>query len=345
MSNNPDQLPVDQMSKPLSDGGIALATQLAESNASQWFRFLYGGALSFVAVGALIGLAFAYLPFTFDPEPQVAAAVEAEEIDYFEGVDVGARAAYVYDVKHQKELYAKEAHLQLPLASITKVMLVLAVAEVLKPEDIVTISLTAIEKGGNGLTWGEEWRMKDLVDYTLITSSNTGAEALAEAADAKLRAKYPEAPRGGAAVWRMNALAQEIGLNETYFINPSGLDEGLQQAGALGSAKDIARLFEYALQKDRQLFAGTTRSGVILGPINYLEREAHNTNNALAEIPGILMGKTGTTDLAGGNLAVAFDAGDNQAVIAVVIGSTQDGRYADIKKLVETAQKAVSGAH
>ncbi|MFZ2886506.1 MAG: hypothetical protein WA021_01665, partial [Minisyncoccia bacterium] len=174
----------------------------------------------------------------------------------------------------------------------------------------------------------------------LITSSNTGAIALAEAADVKLRAKYPEAPQGGAAVWRMNALAQQMNLRETYFINPSGLDESATQAGSLGSAHNVAMLFLHAIRNNVSVFEGTTRSGVSFAPLNFPERVATNTNNALADISGIIMGKTGTTDLAGGNLAIAFDATANHPMIIVVLGATPEGRYADMKKLVETARKA-----
>jgi D-alanyl-D-alanine carboxypeptidase len=251
----------------------------------------------------------------------------------------------VLDVNTNKELFAKNARLQLPLASITKIALVLAVSEVLAPDDIVPITENAVLKGGNGLAWGEEWYFKDLVDYTLITSSNTGAEALAEAAEAKLRAKYPEAPRGSAAVWRMNAIAQEIGLDETYFINATGLDEATAQAGALGSARDVAYLFKHALLTNPELFAGTTRSGVPLGPLNFPDRAAVNTNEALEDIPGLVMGKTGTTDLAGGNVAVAFNVATGRTVIAVVLGATPESRFDDVKALAQRAREAFSGAH
>lgn len=329
----------------LSDGGAGFAARLA----GQWWKVhlqrLYGIALFMVAVGACAVLVLAFVPrFTLEPAAQAAAAEAAqEEIDPFDGIEIGARAAYVYDVTEGKSLYSKDPALQLPLASITKIMLVLAISEVLQLDDPVTVSREAVEKGGPSLTWGEVWRARDLIDFTLITSSNTGAEALAEAADAPLRAKYPDAPRGEAAVWRMNALAQELDLTATYFINPSGLDESVTQAGALGSARDIALLFARALEHP-ELFAGTTRPNASLAPLNFPERTAQNTNNALPDISGILMGKTGTTDLAGGNLAIAFDAAYGRPIVVVVLGATQDGRYEDVKKLVETARKALTEA-
>lgn len=345
----PPQIPpvIIQPDGNVADSSAAepIVAEVHVGGSSSLPRTIYGGVLVLAAVGATVALAISYIPTREEPQAQAAAVAAPEEISLFKDIEIGGRAGYVYDVTAQKELYSKSAHVQLPLASITKVVLMLAVSEVLAPEDLITISRTALERGEGGLTWGEEWRMRDLLDYTLITSSNTGAEALAEAADARLRAKYADAPVGGAAVWRMNAIAQELGLSKTYFINASGLDESPTQAGALGSAHDIARLFEYSLQSKEALFSATTRSAVQLAPVNYLERLATNTNNALADIDGIRMGKTGTTDLAGGNLAIAFDA-EGHTFIVVVLGATPQGRFIDVMKLVETARKSVStGSH
>lgn len=340
----PNPTPPTPIPEPLSDGGKLLAAQLSEPQKPSLGGMVYGGVLGLVAIAGVAALGISYLP-TPVSESQAAAAEATQRINYFEGVDVSARAAFVYDTVSGEELYAKNANLQLPLASISKVMLALAVSEVLPSNSIVPISHAAVEKGGGGLTWGEEWLVKDLIDYTLLVSSNTGAEALAETADAKLHAKYPAAPRGQATVWRMNAIAQELGLHETYFINASGLDESATQAGALGSASDIAKLFAYALTTNSELFKGTTLPGMTLGPLNFPNRQAHNTNDALADIPGIRMGKTGTTDLAGGNLAVAFEVDPGRVVVAVVLGATPEARYADVRLLVERARKIYSGAN
>ena len=276
-----------------------------------------------------------------DETPPVAqvAAVEARIQDIYGPLSLEARGVYVYDAKNEKELFSKGGALQLPLASITKVALVLTIAEVLPPESVVTISRTAVEKGGGGLTWGEEWLVRDLIDYTLITSSNTGAEALREAADPLLSARYPEAGIENATIWRMNSLAQQLGMNETYFINATGLDESPTQAGALSSPRDVAALFAYALRTHRELFSVTSKTEIPLGPSNAPERDARNTNAALFAIPNIIMGKTGTTDLAGGNLAVAFDAEPGHPFIIVVLGSGIAGRFEDVEKLVKATRE------
>ncbi len=308
---------------------------------------LLGTLLLSVSIVGGISLLSSLVPMgevaTQESARQVAAAALAERKSNFDNLTLEARGAYVYDAARDEELYAANASLQLPLASITKVMLVLTVAEALPLDSHITISREAVERGGGGLTWGEEWVVKDLINFTLMTSSNTGAEALSEAAAPLIATKYPEAPQGSATVWRMNQRAQELGMHETYFLNATGLDESVTQAGALSSARDIATLFSYILRTNRDLFAGTALQTISVSPINFEQREAHNTNYALPNIEGLIMGKTGTTDLAGGNLAIAFNATSSHPVIVVVLNSSPMGRYTDIENLVARARSAVGG--
>lgn len=275
-------------------------------------------------------------------EGHVAAVEQVYDFNAYSGISLIGKSAYVLDTTNGRVLYELNASQQLPLASITKVALALAVAEVLDPGETVTISREAVAEGGGGLTWGEMWQVSDLIDFTLIASSNTGAEALAEAADSDLLLKYPDAPQTRAAIWRMNNIAQSLGLEETYFLNPSGLDESLTQAGAMGSARNVAKLFSYAIQNKRDLFASTAQPRMHLSALNISGREVDNTNNALDAIPNLIMGKTGYTDLAGGNLAIVFEPRPNHPVVIVVLGSTLNGRFEDIKTLVQATEKAIS---
>lgn len=277
------------------------------------------------------------------PEAQVAAPVFA--IDHFAGIFIEGKAAVVIDMKTGTVLYEKNPDVQLPLASITKVPLVLAAAEVLQTERVITIPYYAAGTGESGhLTKGEEWRVREVVDFTLVSSSNSGAGILADAADAGLRELYPEAPAGSAALWRMNDLAQDLNLKSTTFLNVSGLDLSTTQAGALGSARDVATLMAYAASSQPSLFAATARDHVLLTAVRGNAQNALNTNNAQGAITGLIMGKTGFTDLAGGNLAIVFDVGLARPVVAVVLGSSEDARFTDMQKLVLAAQKAITEA-
>jgi D-alanyl-D-alanine carboxypeptidase len=273
--------------------------------------------------------------------PQTAAVAAAS--DPFDDISVHARAAFVLDLKTNKVLYSKNADAQLPLASITKVPLAIAVSEVLSPDAAIKIPRdTAPVGSAERLAAGEIWRVRDILDFTLIASSNGGADILAEAADPLISTTHPSAPNSHATLWRMNDLARELGLNNTYFLNTNGLDESPTQAGAYGSARDMATLFTYASTKWPSVFAGTTKDGVLLTSVRGHTTSAFNTNHALESFSGLIMGKTGTTDLAGGNLAIVFDVGLAHPVVAVVLGSTSNGRFEDMKKLVATTYKSVA---
>ena len=69
--------------------------------------------------------------------------------------------------------------------------------------------------------------------------------------------------------------------------------------------------------------------------------EAANTNEAVQNIPNMLGSKTGYTDLAGGNLTIAFDAGLDRPIIVTVLGSTRHDRFEDVLKLVKAVQESV----
>jgi len=140
----------------------------------------------------------------------------------------------------------------------------------------------------------------------------------------------------------MNDFAQSLGLVHTYFLNVSGLDLSTTESGAYGSASDVARLFAYAATNDAQLFTSTKEDNVTFTSLNGKKISGSNTDEAIGDIPGLTMGKTGLTDLAGGNLAVVFDIAPEHSVVAIVLGSTVDGRFADIKKLVTAAQVTAS---
>lgn len=276
---------------------------------------------------------------------QVAAAAvaAAERAQVFDSVHLTGSAAYVFDITHGEVLYEKNADTQLPLASITKLMLALAVADALASDDSVTITQEVLAtEGESGLMVGEVWTVQDLIDFTLVESSNDGAAALAQAAAAAIRSAHTTLPANtDPTVWRMNDLAAEYNLTQTYFLNPTGLDESESMAGAYGSARDVGHLLAYAVLRHPEVVSGTAREGLLLTSTS-ISHEAENTNLALGSIPGLIAGKTGFTDLAGGNLVVAFDAALGRPVVAVVLGSTEEARFSDIQQLVLATRDAIS---
>jgi len=279
-------------------------------------------------------------------ETQTAAAATSEEeyhvpmSDPLVDVEIAARAAYVLNVKSGKVIYQKNANEQLPLASLTKLALALVAAETLDPEITLPVSSRALmTEGDDGLYPGQSLSVRELLDLTLVTSSNDAATALAEGLSGPLHDLFPElAESSNPSVDRMNKRVGVLGLQTMYFVNVTGLDESATMSGGYGSARDVAKLLAHLALTYPQTIAGTAYAAVQnTATTSFIE----NTNAALPHIPGLIGGKTGYTDLAGGNLAVVFDAGINYPIAVVVLGSTYQERFTDVEKLVKAAQEAV----
>lgn len=334
--NQPPQAILEAHPEPL------LLTEHKTSNAN--FFGIFALVLIFVASGAFT-FAF-FVDQTRAERVQEQSAIVQEAVnDPFASIALIARSAYVQDLATGKTLYALDSDTARPLASLTKVMTVLTVAQVLPLESVINIPFDTAPPGSiEQLGSGQVWRVDRIIDFTLIASSNGGASILAQSANESIRARYPQAPhtsKESATVWRMNDFARELGLSSMSFANPSGLDEDTATAGAYGSARDTATLFAYAASTSPEIFAGTTQNSMVLYSENGVKTSAFNTDTALDTIPGVVLGKTGYTDLAGGNLAIVFEIGPAHPIVAVVLGSTRQGRFEDMKKLISASTEAI----
>lgn len=257
--------------------------------------------------------------------------------DPFADITLEAEAAYVWDVSAQKPLYAKNANAQLPLASLTKLMTGLIALESYDENKPVRITLDAITQDGeNGFEDGDTWKASELLGFTMISSSNDGAYALAAAAGAFNKSD------GGGFIDRMNARAKDLGLAQTYFTNPTGLDASAIESGSYGSARDMAFLMEYIIKHAPLVVAHTTEPVATFIDESGEIHTATNTNQAIGAIANALGSKTGYTELAGGNLVVAFDAGLNRPVVIAVLGSSREGRFNDVEQLLERTQQVLT---
>jgi len=113
--------------------------------------------------------------------------VTIEEVVYdynhFDDISIEAHSAFVWDVNKQEALFGVNENVQLPLASLTKLMTAIAADDILPEESVVTIDGTAlIAEGDSGLYENERWSFKDLIRFTLMVSSNDGASAVANVA-------------------------------------------------------------------------------------------------------------------------------------------------------------------
>jgi len=263
------------------------------------------------------------------------AVAEAPPAPVFEAPELEAQAAVVYDLATDTELFAQNPEAQLPLASLTKIMTALTARETLTGEEAVVIGEKTLKADGDGLLkTGDKWSLHSLLDWTLVRSSNDGAVAIASAWEAVAEARGENATSSADFVAAMNARAKELGLTQTYFLNETGLDLNEEVSGAYGSARDMTRLFATAVREFPEAFEATRyRELVIDSPRGSYKTK--NTNSEVETIPGLIASKTGFTDLAGGNLVILFDAGPNHPIAISVLGSTQEGRLADVAKLVD----------
>ncbi|KKQ78190.1 MAG: hypothetical protein A3A96_00135 [Candidatus Zambryskibacteria bacterium RIFCSPLOWO2_01_FULL_39_39] len=261
---------------------------------------------------------------------QKEGSVAIETPNVFEELNLEAKSAVVWDVINNRELFSKNGDLPLPLASLTKVMTAI-IAEG-KLEDGQKIQITEedlLPEGDSKLVVGDTWGAGDLRDFTLLTSSNDGAFALASVIKSE-----PQF------IKEMNDTAEIIGLSNSKFFNEHGLDRELDKGGAYGSARDMATLFEYTLRNYPEILEATRYKNLEFESSDK-KYSAENTNTFIDRIPNIIASKTGFTDLAGGNLVVAFDAGLNRPIIISVLGSTEEGRFTDVLELVEASLKYI----
>ena len=249
-----------------------------------------------------------------------------------------ADAVYVWDVAGQRALYKKNEGDTLPLASITKLMTALLAHELITDQTRVDVPLAAIQQSGNsGLVAGEELTVEELSQLALISSSNDAAYALGANVGALLGDRDPAQQF----IEGMNIRANELQLPTLSFKNTTGLDLSVVEAGAMGSARDVSFLMEYILVNYPQILAPTTQSATRVYNTAGAYHDVDNTNAIATQIPNLLGSKTGYTDLAGGNLTVAFDLGLNRPIIITVLGSTRDARFSDVLELVAAVQESV----
>ncbi len=260
-------------------------------------------------------------PIPVQTTPTIIVSTKGKPI--FHAPIFEAKAVYIYDAAADKVVFEHNSSLQLPLASLTKLMTAVTAKNLLPDYVLVRISReNLLEEGDTGLLIGEEWTLGNLLDFSLVASSNDGIQAIAEATG------------GPSFVAQMNALAQEMGLHESYFLNPSGLDVSTSLSGGYGSARDVAMLVAHILGSDPHLLEATSFNTLTISSKTAMHKIV-NTDKALDAIPNVLASKTGFTDLSGGNLVVAFDAGLGHTMIITILGSSYDGRFEDMKKLVD----------
>ncbi len=234
---------------------------------------------------------------------------------------VRAQAAIIFDPVTGETLWERNSRELRSIASITKVMTVMLFLEqepdlsrdvVISREDVRRASTTYLRRG-------ERVTLRDLVHLALVASDNAAARALARVS----------AWGSKRFVARMNAKAAELGLEQTRFTDPSGLDEG-----NLSSAYDVSQLILAA--SERPQVAEVMRKRTYQIRTSRRTRDIRSTNRLLGTRVDVMAGKTGYIDKAGYCLATLVQLVDGRSVSIVVLGArSSSGRFSEARRLVD----------
>jgi serine-type D-Ala-D-Ala carboxypeptidase (penicillin-binding protein 5/6) len=230
---------------------------------------------------------------------------------------VHASAYLIQDARTGEVLASYHAHDRIPIASITKLMTALVAIEHHKLTDVVTVDRRAAAVGEStiDLEAGEELTVSDLIKGALIQSANDAADALA----LSVSPDFPSFAR------LMNAEAVKLGLRDTQFVRPDGLDV----AGELSSAADVTKLARIAMRTRFIRDTVAQRTATIAGG-----RTLHTWDDLLSELPHTIGVKTGHTSAAGW-CQVAAVRGRGVTVYATLLGSpTRKIRNDDLSTLL-----------
>ena len=239
------------------------------------------------------------------------------------------KSALLMDAATGTVLYENNAHEALAPASVTKVMTLLLIMEAIDSgrmgwEDAVTASEAAAAKGGSQvyLKVGETMTVSDMVKSIAVSSANDCACAMAEHL----------AGSEEAFVELMNRRAAELGMNDTHFVNCTGLDDDPAAKSHRTSAHDIAIMSRELLVNHPDIKNFTT---IWMDTIRDGAFGLSNTNKMVRYYPGCTGLKTGFTSGAGYCLSASAQR-EGMELIAVVMGAeTSQDRFAACKGMLD----------
>ena len=241
---------------------------------------------------------------------------------------VSAKACVVIDALSGDVLYAKNEKQRLPMASTTKIMSALLVLKGEGLDDPFTVDSSAVGTEGSsmGLSEGDTVTLRTLAYGMLLPSGNDAANAAAM--------RIAGSIEGFADM--MNDCAAELGLEDTHFVTPSGLDDDTDEH--YSSAMDMAKLTRAALQDpDFREICGKKNAQVDFGdpPAKHWLK---NTNKLLSSCEGVFGVKTGFTDKAGRCLVSACSRNGSE-LICVTLNDRND--WADHSALYDSCFKLI----
>ena len=248
--------------------------------------------------------------------------------------DLTAEAAIALRLKTGETLYEREADRRLPVASLTKLMTALLLAEAGDPLSLVEFSAEAKEAGGpdgkrSAVVAGDRLKAEDVTKLLLASSDADAAYAAAEyvAGAGEPAANFEERVRRF--VGRMNERARALGLANTSFSNPAGTDG----PDNFSSARDLSALAGEIERARPEIFAASRIIETFVFGASGARYGVVNTNPLLAEFPALLGSKTGFDDEARGALLLLYRLAPTDPVALVILRSAD--RFADGREFLE----------
>ncbi|OGI20994.1 MAG: hypothetical protein A3J06_00015 [Candidatus Moranbacteria bacterium RIFCSPLOWO2_02_FULL_48_19] len=264
------------------------------------------------------------MPFVFENR-SLTAGFDPELKPYAPRLSIAtAHASIILDADSGQVLYENDADEHRQIASLTKLFTTTLVVERVKNlDELVTIDEEAVYAEGtrvgcprsgfcNGerLKIGEQVSVRDLLKAALMNSANDAAIALG---------KHVGGTQEGF-VKIMNERARELGLSNTHFCTPSGLELDGRESECYSSARDVALVAAHALKYDVLWNTMRLEKTFIASFDGKYSHEIFNTDELLGQLPNLIGTKTGFTPLAGYSLlAVATDNSQNHRVVAVLL--------------------------
>lgn len=265
----------------------------------------------------------------------IKAFYEEEDIDVQEILEVSnqsidepilnSRIAVVYDRKSENVIWGKDEHKKTAMASTTKILTCLVAIENSDLNQTITISNKAAGIGGSrlGLKTNDKITMRDLLYGLMLKSGNDTAVAIAETVGGSVE--------GFAEL--MNKKAQELGLENSHFVTPHGLDNPEHYT----TAYELAKLADYALKNETFSKIVNTKNYTVT--INGYPKAISNTNELLGYLDGVNGVKTGFTNNAGRCLVTSINRNGFEIITVVLQADTKKYRTADSIKLIEYVYK------
>lgn len=224
---------------------------------------------------------------------------------------ISAKASIFVNTKNGDVLYAKNIHEKLPIASLVKVMTTLVALEHKKMDDVFTVSQRAadMEPDKMLLIAGEQLTLRELLDGIFLISANDAAEVIAEGTVAG-REEF---------IRLMNIKALQLGMKDTFFVNPTGLDE--DSNNSYSTVYDLAILTRYLIKHFPEVVDISKSEHIYLPQTEtHQDYDMYSGINLLTTYPGVVGFKTGFTPEAGLTL-ITLVRKEGHEVVGVLLGS------------------------